>query len=142
MNTPVNAIRDQFVGAWELVAQSELHADGTSVSAYGDNPLGLLMYQPNGWMSVQILRRERRSGMSLNSIHTARTEFLGYYGTYVINADAGTVTHFVIGSSFPAYISSQQHRRFRFDDDGATLTLEADGGSEGHISRTLVWRRS
>ncbi|MBW4438853.1 MAG: lipocalin-like domain-containing protein [Pleurocapsa minor GSE-CHR-MK-17-07R] len=142
MNTPVNAVKEQFVGSWELVADATLRRDGTSAGTYGDKPVGVLLYQPNGWMSVQVMRRNRRSGISMNSIHTARTEFMGYFGTFVVNADAGTVTHFVIGSSFPAYVNTQQLRRYTFEDDGATLILEADASAEGHLKRTLTWRRA
>lgn len=132
---------DPFIGTWQLVSQVVEDRDGVLVDARGPNPLGVLMYQADGWMSVQLMRRERRSGLSLNNVHTAMTEYLGYFGTFVVNTEAQTVTHFVLGSSFPAYINSQQVRRYTFGDELNMLTLEAEATLPGQMRRILVWQR-
>mgnify|MGYP000882300501 CR=1 FL=1 len=135
------AAPDAFVGTWQLVSQTMISADGETVDARGANPVGVLMYQPDGWMSVQLMRRERRSGLSLNSLSTAMSEYLGYFGTFVVDENAQTVTHFVIGSSFPDYVNTQQLRHYQFEDDGATLILTAEATLPGQNRRTLIWRR-
>jgi hypothetical protein len=136
------AAHDPFIGAWQLLSQVALDADGQQTDARGPHPVGLLIYQPNGWMSVQLMRRERRSGLSLNAIHTAMSEYLGYFGTYVVNPASETVTHFVIGASFPGYINTQQVRFYRFEDDGDRLILAAEATLPGQTQRILTWKRA
>lgn len=136
------AAHDPFIGAWQLISQVALDADGQPSDARGEHPVGLLIYQPNGWMSVQLMRRERRSGLSLNSVHTAMSEYLGYFGTYVVNPTAETVTHFVIGASFPGYINTQQVRYYRFEEEGDRLILAAEATLPGQTQRILTWKRA
>ncbi len=135
------AAPEAFPGTWQLVSQTMISEAGETIDARGPNPVGVLIYQPNGWMSVQLMRRERRSGLSLNSIHTAMGEYLGYFGTFVVDETAKTVTHFVIGSSFPDYINTQQVRHYVFEDDGDTLILTAEATLPGQTRRVLTWRR-
>ncbi len=131
-----------FIGTWQLVSQTMISKAGDPIDARGVNPVGMLIYQPNGWMSVQLMRRERRSGLSLNSLSTAMSEYLGYFGTFVADEQAQSVTHFVIGSSFPDYVNTQQLRYYQFEDDGDTLILTAEAAIPGRTRRVLTWRRA
>jgi hypothetical protein len=139
--TTVIPLREQFIGAWSLVSQVDHAANGTVTHMRGENPLGLLVYQVNGLMTVQLMRRERRSGVSLNALSTMRSEYLGYFGTFIVDEKGATVTHFVLGSSYPRYIGTQQVRGFQFEDDGATLILTSQARSERDFTHLLTWRR-
>jgi hypothetical protein len=133
--------KEDFLGAWSLVSQVDHDANGAITHMRGDNPLGLLVYQVNGLMSVQLMRRERRSGVSLNALSTALGEYLGYFGTFIVDEKSATVTHFVLGSSYPDYVNTQQVRGFQFEDDGATLILTSKARSERDLTHVLTWRR-
>jgi hypothetical protein len=63
--------------------------------------------------------------------------YLGYWGTFQIEARQQIVTHRVEGSSFANWIGTEQVRHFRFGQSGR-LILEAEF-EDG--SYTLTWQR-
>lgn len=124
-----------FVGAWKLLTQIEIR-DGRETQPRGDYPRGLLIYLPDGTMSVQLMRAERGQFTDLNSLQTALEEYLGYYGRYTVDEAAGVVVHHVEGCSFPHWIGTDQVRRYRFE--GKQLILSAEGLG---VRRVLTWVR-
>lgn len=128
----------QFVGAWRLLSQTERDANGIERLARGENPLGLLIYQPNGLMAVQLMTRTP-SG-SLDSLETALEQYLGYFGRYTVDWSAETVTHHVEGCSYAPWIGTDKLRYFRFE--GSYLILSAEQITDGMAhTRVLVWER-
>src|SRR5581483_577306 len=52
---------DKFIGAWRLVSAEFRSEDGAPAdSPYGHDPQGILMYDAQGVMSVQIARKDRQ----------------------------------------------------------------------------------
>ena len=49
-------IKDQLVGAWTLLLDDGVKPDGTHVPIFGPNPIGTLMFSPNGRYSLQFFR--------------------------------------------------------------------------------------
>jgi hypothetical protein len=49
-------IKDQLVGAWTLLLDDGINPDGTHVPTFGPNPVGTLIFTPNGRYSLQIMR--------------------------------------------------------------------------------------
>jgi hypothetical protein len=67
----------------------------------------------------------------------AWNKYVGYWGTFTVDAEAGVVTHAVEGAWFPNWIGQNQLRRYRFSND--TLALEAESPS---WHATLIWQRT
>jgi glucose dehydrogenase len=67
---------------------------------------------------------------------SAWLNYVGYWGSFTVDADAGVVIHAVDGAWFPNWIGQRQVRQYRFSAN--TLTLEADS-PDWHA--TLIWRR-
>ena len=127
-----------FVGAWRLVSETEQGADGVVHSARGENPPGLIMYQADGMISVQLMRRDR-SG-DLRDLATALDQYLGYYGRYTIDADHQTVTHHLEGCSYPGWVGIDLVRRYQLSANRLTLTAEMLKNGQP-ITRVLVWEK-
>jgi len=50
------SVSQQLVGAWRLVSVETIRPSGEVIYPfYGKHPEGILMYDANGWMSVQIV---------------------------------------------------------------------------------------
>ena len=62
--------------------------------------------------------------------------YVGYWGTFTVDTEAGVVIHAVEGAWFPNRVGQEQVRQYRFSGD--TLTLEADSAT---WHATLIWRR-
>jgi hypothetical protein len=127
-----------LVGTWHLVTQVARRQDGVQTFPRGEHPLGLLVYDANGWMSVHLMRRDAHG--DLEALQTALGEYLGYFGRYVVDEARGVVTHHIEGCSFPGWIGTSQERAFQFDGDRLTLTnVVVDGKTTS--TRVLTWER-
>jgi hypothetical protein len=80
---PNSDVARRFIGAWRYAGTK---IDGALRADRGD-PCGIIIYDPSGHMAVQIVpgRDERATAPA--------SQFLAYFGTYSIDARAGTVTH-------------------------------------------------
>jgi hypothetical protein len=130
--------KSAFVGAWRLISETERGANGVIVYPRGENPPGLLIYQADGIMAVQLMRRER-SG-DIRDLDTALDQYLGYYGRYSVDEEKQTVTHHLEGSSYPGWVGIDLVRWFVFEGNRLTLTAEMVKGGQA-ITRVLVWER-
>mgnify|MGYP005857205167 CR=1 FL=1 len=125
----------RFTGAWKLIEQIEIR-DGRETYPRGEHPVGLLIYLPDGTMSVQLMRPDRGQFTDLTHLQTALEEYLGYYGRYTVDEAGGVVVHHVEGSSYPRWIGTDQVRRYRFEGDHLILSAEGQG-----VRRVLTWAR-
>ncbi|MBI3401255.1 MAG: lipocalin-like domain-containing protein [Acidobacteria bacterium] len=65
--------------------------------------------------------------------------YIGYFGPFTVDAQKRTVTHHVIGSSYPHWLGTEQVRYYGFSDDGNQLTLSVKAGER--VTATLTWVR-
>jgi hypothetical protein len=127
-----------LVGAWLLEEYIAFRADGGTEHPMGPEPYGLLQYGADGWMSVIISRRDRPPQHPYGSDSFAFTEFICYYGRYVLDRDAGAVTHFTDYSSYAGMHQTALQRAIIFlNPDLITLTATNPAGQV----ITLRWRR-
>jgi lipocalin-like protein len=148
-----SAVADQLVGAWRLVSIETIRANGEVIYPfYGKHPEGLLMYDRNGWISVQIVSDPKPTQPTADS----REDFLkaspaekaaaidgyyGYFGTWTIDPSAATVTHHIQQSLYPAERGENGVRHFVLDGDRLTLVAKTHEMGEDHV-RKLVWERA
>ena len=134
-----------IVGTWELVTRTVRRADGTAVvdPVLGEKPIGRLVYDASGAMSLQMMRVGRKAAISPPANAADRsnpriiTGYDSYFGRYTVDEKAATVTHHVEGSLFPEDVGDDWVRPFTLDGDTLTLRLT---GADG-LTRTLVFHR-
>jgi hypothetical protein len=133
----------RFIGAWSLTSYELRLASGIVSKPFGDRPIGRILYLKSGQMSAQLMRPAPALFASADPDEAEAEEadqawrnYVGYWGTFTVDAKAGVVTHHVEGSWFPNWIGTKQLRSFRFE--GVQLILEADS-PDWHA--TLTWRR-
>jgi Lipocalin-like domain len=54
------SVKEQLVGAWTVVFDDGVKADGTHVPIFGPNPIGSFIFTPNGRYSFQVMRTINR----------------------------------------------------------------------------------
>jgi len=139
-------LKDQFVGTWKLVSAEFRRSDGEFAYPYGEAPSGVVIYDAQGHMAVQIMGSDRPSFASddeqngtFDELKAAFGKYGAYFGTYTVDEAQGRVIHHVQGSLFPNWVGHDQIRHFEFN--GNRLTLKSppilDGGS--NLTGTLVW---
>jgi hypothetical protein len=140
--------RDAIIGAWRLASYTA-ESDGDVSEPLGPEPVGIIMYTPDGYMSAQLMRHDRPAydkaitgGGTSEQMAAAAAGYLCYSGPFTLDEEAGVVQHHVEVSLLPNWVGSVQIRQGRLDGD--TLTLSADVQSRKGVSSThvLVWRRA
>ena len=138
----------RFHGTWRLIAYESLAPDGSVTLPFGENPVGLLVYTPQGAMSGQVMRRDRallppsyRKSGSTRQILSAFESYIAYFGTFAVDEKAQQVIHFVEGSLYPNWIGTQQRRGFGFTENRLQLTAVSER-KQLLITNRLTWERA
>ena len=139
---------DAFAGTWSLASWEARTPEGQILRPFGERPAGQIMYDGRGNMMVQLMRTDRPRFASDDPLAGTASEmqaafqgFFAYYGGYTVQAADSTVTHLLVGSSFPNWIGTDQARRFSFNGDTLLLSTPlvlAQGATALH---TLRWVR-
>jgi hypothetical protein len=138
-------LNERFAGVWRLVSFEMVLPDGTVEHPYGADPVGRLIYDLDGRMSGQLMRRGRPSllsepitGPADEEIRAAFDGYIAYFGSYRVDAERGVVIHSVEASLYPNWVGGEQVREYDFA--GNRLTLVARSGKPGarRVGR-LVW---
>lgn len=112
---------NQITGAYRLIS---FEAETASAGGYnfGKNPMGLLIYDASGYMSVQFTNENRfdsnSSILDFDAKVKAFNSFYSYYGTYEIDWQSRIVTHRVIASLHPYERERIYRRNFELGGGG------------------------
>lgn len=148
-----NAVTKTFVGSWRLIS---IEGNPPGRPRTYDRPAGLIMYDPSGRMSVQLVVKADRKPFApytkglLDATPeekaTAFDSYAAYFGTYTVDAKAGTVTHHLEDSLVPGRRGTDNVRWFEFQGDDRLLLIPVEDGKGGVIARKdasykLLWER-
>lgn len=137
-----------FVGTWSLESFRATTPEGATAHPLGTSVVGRITYHADGRMSVQLMSKDRPPLSSddprtapADEVVEAFSTYIGYLGTYSVDADAREVTHHIAVASIPNWIGTNQVRGYEFGDRTLQLStpLMIIGGIE--VRSVLVWRR-
>jgi hypothetical protein len=138
---------NRLAGTWKLVGVERLGPKGDilpapAAPAFGSpNPVGVLMYDPNGYMGVTIMQsgRQKYTGVepTPDEAKAALASYVSYFGTFSVDETGGIVTHHVHGSLNP---SMEPEQRRSYQITGNRLTLNTSRSSTGTQAQ-LIWER-
>ena len=124
------SLPESLFGSWELVSVYYESTTGDVLYLFGEDPKGLLIYDPKGYVSIVLTRRGRSkiayapgdpySG-SPQEIKEAFDNSSAYCGTFSVDAEKGTVTHHVEASLRPNWKGTHQVRNFELEGDVLVL---------------------
>jgi Lipocalin-like domain len=139
------SLKEQLVGAWTLVSSSTKLLDGSS--AWGANPIGLIIFTDNGRYSTQLVRSDLPKFASNKRTQGTPDEYkavvlgsIASFGTYTVNEANKTFTIRYDGSTFPNRKGAEETRPVVIEGDELRITNPAP--STGGTSSQLVWRRA
>lgn len=139
---------ERVVGTWTLVSYEARYPDGRVVPIYGPAPVGRLIYDRRGRMSVHIADPRRPRFASPDRLLATDAEvraafdgYFGYFGTYTVDEKAGTMTHHVDGAAFPNYGGTDQTRQLTAEDDRLELATPPIARAGERATFHVVWRR-
>lgn len=146
------SVREKFVGAWRLISIETVRPNGEVIYPfYGRHPEGLIVYDRDGWMSVQIVSDPPsavpKDGSWEGFLAAPSAEkvaavegYYAYFGTWTVDLSESTVTHHIRQSLRPGERGEEGIRHFVLDTDRLTLSAKAHERGEDR-ERRLVWQR-
>lgn len=122
-------MREQdLIGAWRLLAIEGRSTAGEVFSPAGADPEGMLLYDPQGYMAMVYMRRDRPKFAAGDpargtpeEITAAFNSFDAYCGTYTLDEAADVVTHHIVSSRFPNWEGTDQVRHVEVDGEQLRL---------------------
>ena len=144
-----NDLVSKLVGSWELISRTDRTQTGEQRTepSLGSDPIAFLVFDRTGHFAAQFMRRER-SGISDEGTPSAaannsraRGGYDAYFGTYTVDANAGSVKTLLIGALSPENVGQVFTRMMAVDGDALTIELDTTTLTGEAIRRTLRWKR-
>jgi len=138
-------LSERILGCWRLVSYEFKSADGQVFQQWGKDPIGLAIIDKSGYMSVQIMRRDRPllAGKSPapEAIKAAFQGYTAYFGPYQVNEKDGTFSTRVEGAVIPDWVGGEQFRYAEVSDTQVVFrTPPVRVGKTEAVGR-LVWEK-
>lgn len=145
------SLRERLIGAWSLVSYEERPVDGSpSFYPMGETPKGIIMYTPDGFMSAQLSKPDRKPFASGDWFVASDAEFkdeatsyIAYTGPFHVDEAKQHLTHSMFISLFPNWIGQTQPRVVRIEGDRLFLSSASPISSGGKtVVSYLQWQRA
>ena len=139
---------EQLIGTWRLRSWRNIASDGSIVDPLGEDPVGYIFYNRDGYMSVEIMaadrapyRRPDAFGGTPEERSDAISTYLSYSGPFEVMPDQDTVIHHIQVCSYPNWVGNAQVRGARLDGDVLTLSTKPMTFHGVERRAELVWER-
>jgi Lipocalin-like domain len=137
-----------LVGTWRLRTWKNVGSNGSAVDPMGEQPLGYIFYNHDGYVSVEIMAAHRmpyRDPNPFGGTDAERSEamstYLSYAGSYEMLPGQDTVIHHIEICSLPNWIGNAQVRDAELDGDVLRLTSKPITVQGVEYTGELVWDR-
>jgi len=144
-------LREQLVGAWALSSFVERDIEtGVENRPFGERPLGLILYTPDGYMSAQLQRPDRHAFADGDLLRATSEEYaaagssyVAYSGRFFVDEAKRTLSHEMAVSFFPNWLRQRQVRLVEVGGERLQLITDGPQRFSGVLkTATLTWRRA
>jgi len=144
-------LREQLIGAWKLVSYEVRPVDGSpSFYPLSERPMGIILYTPDGYVSAQLSKPDRKPFASddwFNGTHDeyiqGASTYFAYTGEFHIDEMAQTLTHSMFISLFPNWIGQTQPRAMKIEGDDLYISSVGPFETAGKtVNSYLHWKRA
>jgi Lipocalin-like domain len=148
-----HATRQELIGAWRLLSIQIVGPNGPTIDPfYNADSTGMLIYDPSGWMSVQIVGQHRPALEAPASRPTHDTAqdaqrkaavldtYYAYFGTWEYDEATATVTHHIKSSLIPGETGVSYSQSVTLDGGRLIFTTRRDVAGGAAVQKK-VWQR-
>jgi hypothetical protein len=115
-----------------------------------DKPMGIIMYTPDGYMSAQLMKPNRKPFVSGDwfkgtdeEYRAEASSYIAYSGEFHVDEEKKTLTHSMFVSLFPDWLGQTQQRLVHVEGDVLQLASASPLHSGGRlVSSHLSWKRA
>lgn len=132
---------EKLVGTWTLVELIEVPVNGgESTHPMGEHPKGLIIYNPDGYMSAQIMDTHRENFHQEHWTNATQegSTYLAYSGPFKTDDEKQLVSHTMYISLFPNWTGQTQNRIVIFKDIESEKPFTSNSRLVIH---KLTWKR-
>ncbi|MCA5005772.1 lipocalin-like domain-containing protein [Sphingobacterium bovistauri] len=146
----MSALKNEIIGSWKLLSYIEVPVGGEEyLFPLGNNPKGLLIYSPDGCMSVQISVKDPirydsddRFSVDDNKIATRVKGYIAFAGKYTTDNFLSQVTYHIETSLNPNWEGAKQVRKLDFEGDVLYQKSVEPIPSDGQMVHAyMTWQR-
>jgi lipocalin-like protein len=142
------SLREQLLGAWNLVSVIGERPDGSKVEVFGVNPKGIIIFTGDGLFSLfqssaevpKIAANDRAKATPEEATGVLRAS-IAYYGTYSVNEVEKILSVRVDGSTFANLVGGPEQRRIITSITSEELRFTNPRTPAG-IALQTVWKRA
>jgi len=139
--------KNPFIGTWRLISCELKNSDGDVNFPMGEDAIGYIMYNYDGYMSVAFMSANRNSfesgdilGGTTEEKEAAIGTYVSYCGKYSVSEEY--VTHHIEVSLFPNWIGADQKRKYRFEGNRLILITDPLIVKGQTVEGLLIWERT
>lgn len=135
------SLKDQLVGSWNLVSNTETYEDGSKY-VWGPDAKGSLIIEVNGQFSLMVAVGGRTSAKG-NPAENPAGRVIGYFGSYTVTDADKTLAFQIERATFPGWDGTTQKRIVSaIGPDQMTFQSAAPILSgKGPFTPVVVWSR-
>src|SRR5271168_2414228 len=145
-----HATRQELIGAWRLLSIQIVGPSGPMADPFYDaDSTGILVYDPSGWMSVQIAGQHRPAMEAASSRPTHGTPelkaavldtYYAYFGTWDYEEATATLTHHIKSSLIPGETGMSYSQTVTLDGGQLVFTTRRELAGGAAVQKK-VWQR-
>ena len=138
---------EQLVGTWRLENWETRYDTGRVIHPMGEDAQGLLVYAPDGYMSV-VLFRNGRAPFTTGEMLSADADekiagwdsYYSYCGPFELKGDC--VIHHIEACLYPNWIGTTQERQAVIDGGNLILKTDPPKTRRGVQTSAVTWSRA
>jgi len=136
-------MKELIVGSWTLLLVDTVAADGTRTPNYGPHPLGLTIFSPDGYFSLQAMSDIRPKFAANDKLKGTADEYkaavlgmISFFGPYTLDEEKKMLTMHLVASSYPNWDGTTQTRPITVltDDTLTWITPVSSAGGRAEVS--------
>lgn len=141
-----NVEKNKLIGSWGLISFESKSPEGIVTYPLGRNAQGIIIYTPDDYVSVNIMKEDRLSVVEKalyldKDLKYLDLPYLSYTGRYMVDEIRSCVTHLVEICIYPEWVGQKQFRIIRWKGNDLELSSDTIQGSD-QVQFMLLWRRN
>jgi hypothetical protein len=137
----MESLKSRLLGTWKLISYTLKDEEGKEYYPMGEDCKGFLMYNPDGYVSAQLMT-EGRPAYASRDLHNGTIEemaaaahgYIAYAGKFEVDETKMTLKHTMEVSMNPTWLGQTQERYLKLDGDTVTITADVN-------TAVLKWRK-
>lgn len=137
-----------LLGPWKLVSIDNIYPDGSRVHPYGENPVGLLIFDEHNNYAIQILKESRPQIASGNKNTCTPEEYASivkgsnsHFGTYKMDKKHQKISFNIQHASFPNWENTVQNRSYTLKNGVLTYVVSRTTQGGQSVIAEVVWAK-